>query len=177
MNKEALRKESLQKLKELSSQRKKESSVAFAEKVFSYKSALIASYFSRNEELDTQALNEKLFSEKRLLLPGMVGDEIVLYKIDQWGGFKKNRFGFFEPDPAIHLPQKDLLLVDFCLIPGLAFDLANNRLGRGCGHYDRFLKKLPRARLIGVCFYEQIQKQFSFPIDYWDISMDEVWSF
>lgn len=61
--------------------------------------------------------------------------------------------GAHEPVGDIPAPPANLVLV-----PGLAFDLAGNRLGRGGGFYDRFLEtlSLPRPTLCGVCFSCQI---------------------
>jgi 5-formyltetrahydrofolate cyclo-ligase len=62
-------------------------------------------------------------------------------------------FGAPEPVGSIPAPPPDLVLV-----PGLAFDRAGHRLGRGGGFYDRFLETLPSPRptLCGVCFSCQI---------------------
>ncbi len=52
--------------------------------------------------------------------------------------------------------------LDAVLVPGRAFDLSGNRLGRGGGHYDRLLARLrpdARARTVGVAFSEQIVPQ------------------
>ena len=47
--------------------------------------------------------------------------------------------------------------LDLVVVPGLAFDKRNNRLGRGQGYYDRFLKTLPRGvPTIGLAFDFQI---------------------
>lgn len=47
--------------------------------------------------------------------------------------------------------------IDVVLVPGLAFDRDGNRLGKGFGYYDRFLKKLPpRTVTIGVGFEFQV---------------------
>lgn len=50
--------------------------------------------------------------------------------------------------------------LDVILLPGLGFDRAGNRLGRGAGFYDRFITALHdaghRPTLIGVCYHAQI---------------------
>jgi 5-formyltetrahydrofolate cyclo-ligase len=50
------------------------------------------------------------------------------------------KFGVREP--AAHCAEISLEKFDLVLVPGLAFDLYGNRLGRGRGFYDRLLEKI-----------------------------------
>ena len=53
---------------------------------------------------------------------------------------------------SVHVDKLDLVVV-----PGLAFDKKNHRLGRGLGFYDRFLKNLPsQIPSIGFAFDFQV---------------------
>jgi 5-formyltetrahydrofolate cyclo-ligase len=62
----------------------------------------------------------------------------------------------------------------FVVIPGLAFDQRGGRLGRGAGHYDRFLcrPEISRATKIGVCWSMQVVQDI--PMDQHDVRMDWI---
>lgn len=65
------------------------------------------------------------------------------------------------------------LLIDLIVVPGLAFDAAGRRIGRGGGYYDRFLARLRQDCVkVGIAFDEQMVDQV--PVDDWDINMDCV---
>jgi 5-formyltetrahydrofolate cyclo-ligase len=52
---------------------------------------------------------------------------------------------------------------DMVIVPGVAFDKQNNRLGRGGGYYDRFLGSLPQNIFtVGLAFDFQIVDSLSF---------------
>ncbi|MBY0113677.1 MAG: 5-formyltetrahydrofolate cyclo-ligase [Phycisphaerales bacterium] len=56
------------------------------------------------------------------------------------------------PEPRPRLRDVAIEDVDVVVTPGLGFDLAGNRLGRGAGFYDRFLMNAGlRAVVAGVC--------------------------
>ena len=79
------------------------------------------------------------------------------------------QFGALEPDagcPSIPLKQLDLVLV-----PGVAFDLAGRRLGRGKGFYDRLLAEV-RGHKCGVAFDEQIVAEV--PEEPHDVRVDSI---
>ena len=62
--------------------------------------------------------------------------------------------------------------IDLALVPGMAFDAAGHRLGRGKGYYDRFLGEHPHIYKIGVCF--PFQRVAEVPSEAHDVVMDEV---
>lgn len=83
-------------------------------------------------------------------------------------------YGIMEPEGPAFTAYDD---IDLIIIPGVAFDVKHNRLGRGKGYYDRFLQQMQQMRQthaykIGVCFPQQLVD--SIPVTAYDIPMDEV---
>ena len=73
-----------------------------------------------------------------------------------------------ETDPmGVQVPRHreavDPRELEVVLVPGVSFDAAGQRLGRGGGFYDRFLSTLgPEAATVGVCF--GLQRLPSIPV-------------
>jgi len=79
------------------------------------------------------------------------------------------QFGIREPVPScVEIP---LNRIDLILVPGAAFDLRGNRLGRGRGFYDRLLAKT-RGVKCGIAFDEQIADKA--PAEEHDLQMDFI---
>ena len=65
--------------------------------------------------------------------------------------------------------------MDLVLVPGVAFDAAGHRLGRGKGYYDQFFASCPQVAAsykLGIAFPFQIVGEI--PTEPHDIQMDEV---
>lgn len=68
--------------------------------------------------------------------PRIRGEVITFHVIDSQEMLNSEAFGICEPGPLAPLVVPDLLVV-----PGLAFTKNGKRLGRGKGHYDRYLSQ------------------------------------
>jgi 5-formyltetrahydrofolate cyclo-ligase len=81
-------------------------------------------------------------------------------------------YGIREPDPA-RCPEVAETEIDAALVPGLAWDRAGNRLGRGAGYYDRlFARPEWRGFRCGVFF--ACQEVDAIPVEPWDLPLDAV---
>lgn len=81
--------------------------------------------------------------------------------------FTLGGLGIQEPSEGEIAPPPDLILV-----PGMAFDLSGGRLGRGKGHYDRWLIGHPKVPRLGLCFECQIFE--AIPLEDHDLKVDAV---
>lgn len=61
---------------------------------------------------------------------------------------------------------------DLVIIPGLAFDNNNYRLGYGGGYYDNFLANHPKSYKLGIFYPEQKVEQV--PTEAHDVQLDEI---
>ena len=84
-----------------------------------------------------------------------------------------NKFGIPEP-----VKSKKNYLPDIVLVPLLAFDNENNRLGYGGGFYDKYLNKLLRlihkVETIGVAF--SFQKYKKIPTSKFDFQLNYIFT-
>jgi len=74
--------------------------------------------------------------------------------------------------PKANCPKLKSDQISVILVPGIAFDRSGNRLGRGKGFYDQFLKDHPEALRVGIGFQEQIITEV--PVDPWDQCLDII---
>lgn len=124
-------------------------------------------YNALPDEVQTGSFIERWRDTKRIILPTVSGDDIIPVELAKETTCKIGDFNIMEPQNSPYTGGFDLIVV-----PGVAFDLKGNRIGRGRGYYDRFLCKHPNVRRIGICFDFQIVE--SVPTEPNDIRMDEI---
>ena len=80
-----------------------------------------------------------------------------------------NKYGI--PEPI----SKKKVYPNILLVPLVAFDKSNNRIGYGGGFYDRYINKIKKNKkiiTIGLAF--SFQKVNNIPINEYDIKLDFI---
>ena len=128
-------------------------------------------YHSLPDEVFTHDfVDEMVKTGKKVLLPVVINEtemEIRCYTGSK--DMKISSFNILEPIGELFTDYKN---IDFLAVPGMSFDTDRNRLGRGKGYYDRFLKQAKQAYKLGICF--DFQKLESIPTDEYDEKVDAV---
>ncbi len=126
-------------------------------------------YYPSNYEVNVLSLFQLIKKIKiKTLLPVIKPNNQMSFVEWQYlDPLKVNEFGILEPCLA-----SKPLFPDFMLVPLLAFDSNNNRLGYGKGFYDKFLEKKKNIITIGIAF--SFQKYNKLPVSNLDIKLDYI---
>lgn len=167
MNKEEIREKILKKRLSLSSEEIKDKShqifLNLVKTTEFLNSQNIMFYVATRSEVQTEEMvKASLKMGKNIFVPIILPDCINLAPsrlIDFDRELEKGKKGILEPKKEYHrlFPSENIELI---ILPGIAFDLTGNRIGRGLGYYDNFLKKIsPSTKLIALAFEMQIVKK------------------
>jgi len=130
----------------------------------------VVAYAALGGEVDPSAIVEAAIARGcRVYYPRLAGGQLEFRQacpttlvVDE-GGFSE------APEEGALLSSDSAALA---LVPGVGFDSAGRRLGRGGGHYDRALAKY--SRLLSVGLASELQIVESLPSEEWDRAVDLV---
>lgn len=125
-------------------------------------------YYPIHNEVDLRDLIHRYKDEKTILLPITHRHKMEVRQYTGEENLKHGRYHIPEPQTKNYKGPIDLIIC-----PGVVFDRHKNRIGRGGGYYDKFLKKHPLTTKIGVCFDFQLRKH-TIPQQYFDYPMSIV---
>jgi len=131
------------------------------------KSILI--YWSSSDELPTQDFILEWKDKKCILLPIVIGDRMEIKRFTSIEKLKKGYMGIWEPYSEDNFCGDP----DLILVPGVAFDLKKNRLGRGKGYYDRYFNQ-SKVQKWGIGYDFQLLK--TVPVNENDVKLDKIFT-
>ena len=142
-----------------------ERSLAVEQRVFAlsrYRTArVVALYSDFKGEVRTGGILRRARTDgKAVALPLLARESATMrfVVIDSEADLVENREGFREPlgGGGLHYDVPD---IDLFFVPGVAFDLAGNRLGMGKGYYDRALEGVPPGRIAALAYEFQLLEE------------------
>ncbi len=120
---------------------------------------VIMAYYPLQGEVDILDKIRKDIGSKRFCFPVMdlKAKNLRIFEsanLDE--DFVLGPWAVMQPDTK-KTKEVDIKEIDMVIVPGLAFDKQRNRLGRGAGFYDRFLRNItPLTKKVGLAFKFQI---------------------
>jgi 5-formyltetrahydrofolate cyclo-ligase len=116
-------------------------------------------YAAKDHEIATDELFAAARREgRRVYYPRIARsrDHLVLVRVDNPAELRPGAYGLLEPAGAEIVPPDELGRALIC-VPGVAFGVAGERLGRGGGYYDRMLAIAgPQAVTAGLSYSFQL---------------------
>lgn len=126
-------------------------------------------YVSHQNEADTwPLLAYSIALGKKVAVPKVSGGEMEFFYIESLEELESGFRGIFEPVTSQKANDEGALMI----MPVVAFDTENHRLGYGGGYYDRYLEKHSGHTKIGIAFdFQQVE---TIPAEAFDINPDII---
>jgi 5-formyltetrahydrofolate cyclo-ligase len=162
--KKEIRKEQLRRLRDQGPSLREERSRKIQEKLLSSEefraAGTVMTYVSLPTEVNTYYFIEKALERgKRVAVPYIEPNDqtIIASELAAIENLEKGPFGIYQPREGLAgaIPLKE---IDLIVVPLVAYDAKNMRLGRGKGYYDKLLanKDLSSAKTVGLAFHFQV---------------------
>ena len=129
----------------------------------------ILAYADYNHEVMTRYIIEEAWKAgKEVAVPKVVGKDMIFYRLTDFSQLEPGYFGIPEPVRGEIVKWEDALMV----MPGVAFDPENNRVGYGGGFYDKYLEIHPNQHAVAIAFELQMYREL--PFEEHDIKPEKV---
>lgn len=186
--KQSLRAELKQRLRAISAEERLRQSRLLAQKVMAHsqyqKSQRVSIFLSMPDEIETEEIIKDIFRQgktcfiPRYQLQSSHMDMVRLASPEEISTLPKTSWNIRQPGED-EVREEALLTggLDLIFVPGLGFDRHGNRLGRGRGYYDAYLRRCAQGQgagphTVGLAFREQMCLQV--PVGENDVKVDEV---
>ena len=125
----------------------------------------ILAYVDYNHEVMTRFIIEEAWKAgKEVAVPKVVGKDMIFYKFLDFSQLEEGYFGIPEPARGETVDWADPKTA--IIMPGVAFDRQNHRVGYGGGFYDRFLEKHTEIQRVAVAFdFQMVEEVPTEPTD------------
>ena len=134
------------------------------------KSKTVMFFVSIRSEVYTHEMVKDALKNKTVIVPKVEGNEIEPSMIIDFDNLIPcGKFQILEPMDTMKIAHKR---IDLVAVPGIAFDKEGHRIGYGYGYYDKFLRKVPNAAKIGLCFDFQVVDKI--PREAHDVPVDMI---
>ena len=168
-----IREEVLKKLKELSSEEVQKYSqsvcgqfIHFVQDPKIFKNKKCAFYHPLKEEIDVRLLFDWFKKARAIFCYPRLISECEFEMVEGATDFKKNKWDILEPKNGRVVNPVE---IDFIIVPGVIFNRAGYRMGRGKGFYDRYLSQSTRSYRLSFAYEFQLRE---FEPNPWDAKVD-----
>lgn len=177
-DKEELRRSMLERIKEIPDHLRVAESRSLSKQLLKHipETAVVCAYYPLKTEPDiTPLITELLEREQRTYLPVFDDQKLAFRRIEHFDSLVKGPLNI--PEPPVDHEELDVRQPDIIvLVPGRAFDGNGNRLGKGAGGYDHWIRKRRTdgddVSAWGVCLERQLVREV--PVEEWDQRMNKV---
>ena len=175
--KKILRREILERLKKISLEERKNKESILYKKLFeneNFKKAnSVAITIPFGTEINTFPIIEKMLAEGKLVCSPICEKEtkeMTFYRLNSINNLVLGDYGIKTPQ-KIEENKVEKDKIDLIIVPGVAFDETNFRIGFGGGYYDRYLRNF-KGNTIALAFKEQIIEKV--PTNKYDLPVELV---
>lgn len=132
------------------------------------KAQTIGIYVSYKNEVDTHQIIKEYCNQKVIAVPKVSGKTMDFYQIHSFDELSIGAYSLLEPPTTNFISKQQ---IDLLIVPMVAFDDKNHRIGYGGGFYDRYLQEYA-GKSIGLAYH--FQQVETMDVEVHDIPMDVI---